>query len=281
MHRYHPTMPRKLVLLLVLLLGSMAAAQTRPADETILGELANESYETRQRATQALLADDGLTVDDLKRLYAASTLPEQRHRLLDAAQHHFVRSLIEAQFPPTGEAVGSLGISLLKSVGPTETPEGPDAGRTAARIGLTYPGFPAYVWLRAGDLIVAVNGATLPTTDDPDTVQRRFIELVQKNKAGQSIKLTVYREGQRLEVSVKLAPYKALQVFYEQAELSLMPNIAARWDGLRRQIVATHPDEKAIIPNLDKVSPVSPPEPSGSRVNPTDTESDRIEIPPE
>jgi hypothetical protein len=267
-------MQRALTTLLLLLLAAVAAAQTRPADESVLRSLADADYETRERATRALLADDALSVADLTRLYAASTLPEQRHRLLDAAHHHFIRRLVEQQFPVAGNrdarrAVGSLGLSLLRSVGPAENIEGPDAGRSAARVGLTYPGFPAYVWLQPGDLIIAVDGLPLPASDDAEVVQTRFVQLVQRHAAGESIKLTLYREGKRMEVTSKLAPYEALTQLYVQAELSLMPNLQQRWLTERRRITAGHPPEPPLTPAPEKPGPVSAPEEPRTHVNPS------------
>jgi hypothetical protein len=278
--RYHPIMQRTLAFLLLLLLTTLAAAQTRPADDTVLRELADPNYDTRQRATQALLANDALTPEDIRRLYAASTLAEQRHRLLDAAHHHFLRRVIEQQFPVNAadgrNAVGSLGV-LLADAAPSETVDVPEIGQ-AASIRSTYPGFPAYASLRPGDLVVAVNDTPLPTRDNPEAARNRFTALIKQHKPGESVRLTLYREGKRMEVTSKLAPFEALTSLYVQSELMLMPNIQQRWLMERRQITAAHPPAPPLTPDLTKSGPVSAPEPPRPHVNRNEEEPDAVDV---
>jgi hypothetical protein len=49
-----------------------------------------------------------------------------------------------------------------EAIPPGGVPRPTEPGPPAARVSLTYPGFPAYVALQPGDLIVAVNGKSLP-----------------------------------------------------------------------------------------------------------------------
>jgi hypothetical protein len=231
-------------MLLICLAAPAARAEVNV--QATLSELRSDDYATRQRATQALLADEKLVDEDFKALCAAATLPEQRERLLDAARHHLVRRMQEPLSRQGG--AGSLGLSLLPA------PPSPGAPRGATRVGTTYPGFPAYVSLRPGDLILAVNGQVLPVLPDDVAVRQRFVDMIQVNPAGTTIRLKVSRDGKPLDLSVKLASFDALNTLYE-SEGRLRQSFHIQWDQLRRELTALTPTAPPLKINLETPKP--------------------------
>ncbi|MCX5662854.1 MAG: PDZ domain-containing protein [Planctomycetota bacterium] len=221
--------------------GAPAAdAPSSPAG--LLARLGNERFDVRQKATHDLLKDPTITPDDLVALYASAASAEQRSRLMSIALHRTVRDFIKEV--PVGTERGSLGVSLAGGVRAEQVPE---VRRAAVRVGTVYPGFPAFVELQSGDLITAVNGATLPDTLETPAIQNEFVRLVQANPPGKEITLGVWRAGESLEVSLKPAPYDSLQQLYEPGAFSasgvplgegLREPFQQRWEALRGQMIS-------------------------------------------
>ena len=117
-----------------------------------LADLDNDHYAIRQLASRRLLADNSLSLDSIAQGYAAATTLEQKHRLMEVARHHFIRTIRREVF--AGEPLGSIGISIASVPAGSE----PGLGKPAIRVLATLPGFPAYPLLQSGDLITAVNG---------------------------------------------------------------------------------------------------------------------------
>lgn len=225
-------------------------AQTQPASqlisnpEQVLRDLAADDFATRRTATHALLINHRLTPEDLAPLYARATLPEQRGRLLEIIYHHYIRREQVKMISPDGR--GSLGVSLMGLM-PGGDPTDPRT-RPVIRIAATYPGFPAYTHLEPGDTITAVDGRVLEG-DDPMVVQQQFIGVIQSQAIGSSLRMTVDRNGQAVNVSVPLAPFVALTTIYDGGAYILRPNYQIEWDSWRRKYLPTQPsDEPLAIP---------------------------------
>lgn len=220
--------------------------------QSALSDMRSEDYATRQRATTMLLANDSLSPQELQTLYAAATLPEQRQRILDVARHHMVRKLQESLSRQGG--AGSLGLSLVAS---PFTEAAAEPNHPVARVGTTYPGFPAYVALKPGDQILSVNGQTLPAVQDEITIRQKFIELIQSNRAGAMVRLGLLRQGKPLEISVRLASFDSLSTLYE-GEARLRPPFDAQWNQLQHELTAQNPAPEPLKISLDPRSPPVP-----------------------
>src|SRR5262245_2777328 len=77
---------------------------------SVLRELGSPEFIVRQRASDKLLADETLSVPQIRKLYDVATLPEQRQRLLEVALHHQVRVVQQSLSQPGGPS--SLGVSI-------------------------------------------------------------------------------------------------------------------------------------------------------------------------
>ncbi len=67
------------------------------------------------------------------------------------------------------------------------------------RVTGTLPGYPAEGVLKPGDVILSVNGVRTPTLED-------FSRLMAKHRPGDTVTLTILRNGAKLNVSITLAP---------------------------------------------------------------------------
>lgn len=223
--------------------GAQAGAQAEdkvepePIDPellTLLADLASDDYDTRERATARLRASEEIDVARLRPLYAEAESPEQRHRLLDVARHHTIRQMRQRIFDRAGQR-GSIGVNF--DVLPAEAL--PRLEQPAIEIVRTMPGFPAYAHLRAGDLILAVNDRDL----SPQNVSQAFQDAVQQHERGDEIKLTLDRDGERLERHVRLASRQALHSVYDPttAGLRLRSPFREQWESARDDLRARGP----------------------------------------
>lgn len=214
---------RAVLWLLVLSWSTLAVAQPANDDTHILSALGSDQYAVRESMTRRLLAGPDLTPQRLERLYAAATLPEQRHRLLDVAKHHLLRRVVHEQFP--GGQSGSIGVSL----GSVNEEQTPGVRQSAIYVGQTYPGFPAFSELSPGDIILEVNG------EQPG--QQRGLGLVQfmvnritQHAPGEYIELTVLRDDQTFNVKIRLVNIDALHALYQTRERPVAQAVQLRMD---------------------------------------------------
>ena len=239
---------------MLLLLAVTASAEIDPA---LLDRLDAPAWEERASAFAELLGQDGPTQEELAAAVPApGERPEVRARLLEAIHHHFLRGLREeisgqpvvrddeaglleraGRAALAGAAAGSLGVSHRAF------PAGslPGVEEPSIAVVRTLPGFPAFEALRAGDLIVGLNGRPV-AWPEPAPLERghrrqeqarqrlateataaatAFSEAVQRAGAGNPVTLRILRGGERLEVSVTLAEVDALRRLYPRGARGL------------------------------------------------------------
>ena len=198
-------------------------ANAAPLPEAILSDLNADTYAARESATRKLLADDGIDPQAVADLYAKATTPEQRNRLIDAARHHFIRRLRLQLFP--GARLGALGV-IQSAMAADQLPK---IGRPAARVVATLPGFPAYVVLSAGDLVLAVNDEGLPPNLSPEETSAHFGRMIIDHRQDSVITLTVWRDERTIQVPVRLASSDAIRNMFEPSNQRLLPQYRVRW----------------------------------------------------
>ena len=185
----------------------------------------------RQEATQRLLADNRLTLDALAAGYARAATLEQKHRLLEVARHHFLRTVCQEVF--AGEALGSIGIAI------SGVPLGSQPGldKPAIRVQNTMPGFPAYPLLQSGDLITAVNGRTPAETDTVNGTDLEFKRLIfAAAQTGRPITLTVMRDGQSRQISVEPGGQRSLNTLYDFRTGQLSEPVQEQWNRYQKYL---------------------------------------------
>jgi len=229
---------------------AMVLAPTIPGDahaaeneiDAWLEQLDHESFEVRERATGELIRDGSVRLSRLLEAYDRATTTEQRFRLREAIRHHVVAELVVERFPAEGP--GSIGIL------PIGVPANDLAGlnRTAVRVATVFAGFPAYTVLERGDLILAVEGRSIPQAETREEVASAFASLIKERRAGERIMLTVIgRDGRRREVSLTLANLQALREMYLPDGRSLRPGFRDAWRAMRRRLADRTP-EPPVIP---------------------------------
>lgn len=222
---------RLTVFLYVWLCASLLTAS--PPYDGLLQDLASEDYAVRQRATRELLADDQIYPDPIIQLYARARLPEQHHRLLDIARHHAIRKVISAQY--TKEGQGAIGI--------THDTVGADQSEVPGRPGIvvteTFPGFPGHTYLQRGDVILSINDAPFPSGLPNKKIAEQFMATVKGHPSGATIRLSVYRSGNTVQLEFPLAHLDALQSVYKGPGNLQQPFLES-WLTARRNMLNAH-----------------------------------------
>lgn len=161
-------------------------AQNKPEASRLIADLAAPDFAAREAASRAL-AGGALELGELEaQLGRGDLLPEQRARLLVAGRALFGTS-----------DRGALGVQF-----DTTALEG-------TVIAQVLPGFPANATLKPRDRIKRISGVRV---DAPDAVgrQRGVRPMVVARDPGEEVLMLIEREGQEVEVPVKLGRFRDL-----------------------------------------------------------------------
>ncbi len=214
-------MVRNTLLIVALFAAPLLAADVPIAQ--LIDRLDDDSPEVRQQAMSDLMLREDLTDQQLGEALRAATGPEQRHRLTMVAMQRFFARM-NPSGAPVDEGTGSIGIDIdVRNI--VRPDQHPQIQHPAMLISRTRPGFPGFAVLRPGDLVLGVNGE--PFADDLD--QTDFINAIQKYQVGQTMRLDVLRDGQRLEVPIKLDSLRRLQEVHARLADVPDPSMYAPW----------------------------------------------------
>lgn len=250
--------------LLIEQLGSDDHAERAAASRRLLGEidLALGEHAKRYLLAPARRADAELDaiINDLGKQFRDASTPEQRHRLLDIARHHFVQLLRLKTWP--GPRAGALGV-IQAAVLPDRSPEPLRRAIKQAydiqnvpviRVVNTLPGFPAYAYLEPGDIIVRIDGNTLVAAGVGQEVSSQFGNLILDKRQNDTMRFTVWRNGKLMPVSVKLASSDAIRNLYEPTDSRLMVQYRVKWWQFRDRIVSRAKGEPLLRIDLGRPS---------------------------
>lgn len=221
------------------------------ANDALVADLGAEDFEIRRSATDALLLDDSLTVEQLAGWYASADDPEVRQRLRVVARHHFLQKMRLERFP--GEGPGSIGVVQSMQISLPDLnadDQAPGAGRptTFALVTRVLDGFPASGRLRPLDRVVALDGQALGGGAN----NQRFEDLMRRYRSGQTLTLTVLRNGDSLDIAIPLANGNGLGAMYAFPEFGLTADFDQAWN----QHQQTH-----FPPAEGNLAPASTPDP--------------------
>ena len=221
-------------------------------DAQVLADLGSEDFALRQYVTQRMLQDNGLTQDDLDRLFAKSQTPEQRHRLLRIARHHDIRRMIDARFQDQASS-GSMGLShAVVRVQVAEDEKSTAESRAGIMAALTLPGFPAYATMDPGDVIIEFDGQPMPDK----VTGPMFQQMIQGRRAGDTIDLTIVRSGVVDRIEMTLSNSQALGEVYHSSGVVLNSPYREQWAKTREamlSLINNEPqrDDDVILPERD------------------------------
>lgn len=196
------------------------APDSRLTTSDLIDSLGSPDYDERRRATEVLKSKDKSFTVELKRIYRSACDHEIRLRLLEIAEHLFMRTAQE-------QMGGFLGIRLARV--DDRADDRLDEGQAAIQVQQVLPGTPAErAGLVALDLIIAVEDESL---DIARYGTSEFITLVGSKPPGTAIRLVILREKVPFRVTVVLGhkPVKSLQ------GLTLNPEQRAAYDGAYRE----------------------------------------------
>lgn len=247
-----PPVRRSRLWIVGIVLGLTAIARGAVDEPALLRDLQSPDYAVRDDASRRMLTDDSFDRALFLRLYASASTPEQRHRILDAARHHFLLAVQEDATKVGGAA--SMGLTLLPVVARGEVA---GVSQPAARVGLTFPGFPAYALLKPGDLILTLDGREVPDTEAGGI--GAFIEIIKAHPLNRPLNIGVLREGRRLDVTMRLASRVALQSIYQPDGASLRPELEVRWEEQARAFDRLDPAAEPLRADLPALTPADQP----------------------
>jgi C-terminal processing protease CtpA/Prc len=208
------------VMTMLLLAASAAdAASLSKTQQQRLDQLDAKRYAKRERATQALMAGPHLDNATLKAMLEAADSAEQRHRLRTIARHQTLRPAARQQYggDENNPGAGSIGIRHYAR------PKSRQSDAPAAVIVVdTICGFPGRAHLQPGDAIVAINGQAVPDDVDRNYVTHRTTQF----RAGDTMRFTVLRRGERQRVSLELASGAALEASFPEAGAQPVPHMS-------------------------------------------------------
>lgn len=228
---------------------------------TLLVELDDSKYLTRQAALSAMLALPTLSNEQLIDLAEQATGLEQRQALLIIAKHHLCRGLRETHFSQIGS--GALGLAHHTAPGTMH----PTIRKAGVLVVATIPGFPAHQVLRAGDMIIEIDGQPIPQVMLTDRSGQRFRNVVESHNAGESLKLKVIRDGHAVDVAVVLASVRALERIYEDDHDQFIQEIRVAWKDLFKKLTKGWPKP---IPLLIATADEDQPDQTGQPDQPGD-----------
>ncbi len=199
----------------------------KPRD-AVLALLDHEDFAVRESAEAHLLADNTLDRVALRRLLLEAETDEQRHRLARVAEHHVMREVREREF---GQGVGEeadgpeevdrlparrprASAAVGFSYQPLLTEDNPQTNTPAVTVTATMPGFPGHVYLRPGDLVVAVDGQTAQGIRHRELITNWLGNRIAFHQPGDTLTLTVVRSGEAFTVEIVCAQSTALNRMY-------------------------------------------------------------------
>jgi hypothetical protein len=178
-HRLRATI---LALAVILALGpaTSVAADADSLDQ-LIKQLASPVLAQREAATYDLLGSNAIPLRDIEQALQHATLThEQRRRLTAVAHARFVQN-----------PHGAIGVQFNTR------------DRSGLVIAKTYEEFPSARVLKEGDVLSAIDGVTLRSITD---VRR----LVVSHSPGDTVTMTIIRDGEKQDVRVPLGRYMNL-----------------------------------------------------------------------
>lgn len=216
-----------------------------PRDQ-VVALLDDESFNVRQAAEARLLADDTLDPAALKKLIAQAKSAEQRYRLLRVAEHHVLREVRLREFgdQPQRAAIGF-------SYQPVLPADNPELTAPAVTVTATMPGFPGHAYLRPGDMVLAINGNAPRGIQHRDLVTTWLSDNIRFHRPGDTVTLTVRRDGTTFDLDVPCGHGNALDQMYttngKDAAFRERP-YEETWQAARAKLVEGLPEPESLTP---------------------------------
>lgn len=242
----------------------------------VIAALNDPAFAVRESAEAYLLTDNTLSQAVLADLLKQAQSPEQRQRLIRVAEHHVLRELRERDFGDANAAGGADAqdprdpfapnglvrqrrpASIGYSYKPVLAHENPYVQLPGVAVIATMPGFPGHAYLRAGDIIVQIDGQGLSRRQQQHQITSWVRQRIAAHEAGDTIDFTILREGKAITLKMTCAQGLALDHMYTtdafEAAARKAPYNKA-WDQAREALTADLAQPKTLTPK-----PINPAE---------------------
>lgn len=221
--------------------GQEAEKPAEPTVEALIADLAADSFAKREAASTALMLRKGLDDAQLSKALRAAKSPEQKQRLIVVVMHRFYARLAVPE-KDKGQAMGCIGIDIspFNLVRPDQHPELDQTGLLVTR---TRVGFPAYAQMRAGDIVLSFQGKNFGEHLDD---HQAFVDAIQKQRAGDVVKMDVLRAGKRIAIDLKLDHLIRLQQVQQMLPSPDYPELYEPWRKHLTNMLGEDPAPKPI-----------------------------------
>jgi len=239
-------------------------AATNPAPQPeadvdrLISQLGHSSFADRESADQALREAGISAIDELAAAYRTSNDYETKLRIHQVSEYiYFWENLLKSN--------GFLGIQHQALTQPDIRI---DEGKAGFRVNAVIPGTAAeQAGLKMGDVIVAVNGQTMPA----GATAQEFASLIKDKPAGTPMVFEFFRGTQRMTKEIRIG-FRPLE-FYRQAGTDsndlneqyqqVMRGFPEWWTANFGDDTVQPPDEDSLSPtlNLESLVPLQAEEP--------------------
>ncbi len=219
--------------------------------ETLLAELAHKSHAVRDKAMTDLMTHTKLNDRHLSKVLSNPKSAEQKHRLIKVALHRFYATIKLAEIGEEDKKKGALGVyfpSVKQRVNIVHPHQYSALKKPAMMITHTYPGFPAYVHLRAGDMIIGMDNKLFP--DDLD--HEIFSDRIKVHQAGEPFTIQLIRNGKSMSVTLSLARRSRLVALSDEMASVPHPQAYGPWKRYLKKLMGDKSAEKPIRIDPDK-----------------------------
>ena len=181
------------IIALLIILGAAPTTRPTPAIPKWLADLADKDQSVRSAARINLM---NLTREQLPELLEAA----KQARPLLPSQSSALREIVMQAFL-SGEPYEKQNVGFIGTGNMDDTLVSVDGlPREGVLVGTRVPGFPAYIYLVDGDILVGVDEFS------PDSLDRvHFVEYVKKTEPGNVLTLRVFRQSRVIPIRVTLS----------------------------------------------------------------------------
>jgi len=222
--------------------GPADAQKKRVKTDELVAQLSHDAFARRESAMTELMLRDDFDDTALSKAMRAADHPEQRHRLERIALHRFYDRFNPA-LAPREQGPGALGIISLSNSNVVRPTQHDKLRRPAMIVSQTRPGFPAYVHLRPGDLILGLGGQLFDDSLD----QNDFSQMIQRYRAGEILQMALLRNGERVDVRLKLDSLQRLHDVHQYLAQFPQVQMDPRWKAHLRDLRGEAPTSKPIV----------------------------------
>jgi hypothetical protein len=179
----------------------------------VIDDLDNGDFAVRRLATERLLTDESLALEQIRAWLARDLTLEQTRRLLNVARHHVLLNTLASE-SVREEPAQPIALGFRHQPGAHLNEQDQPIG--AILVIATLPGLPAHGRLRPGDLLMRINDQTFPR----NVRFQDFAKHITQLPAAKPLAIDLIRDGQPIYLTLPVSSLAIMTRLYnEQSKL--------------------------------------------------------------